>query len=84
MSIEFVEAYPRVTFGRKLYREVIYDAELVRVRGEWEPDEPEGWEVFTVLLRGEEAGDVCEATIDDLRKIVTAYGDTLTDTKEGE
>lgn len=73
MTPEFIEALPRVRFGRKLYREVVYDAELVRVRGEWEPDEPEGWEVFTVMLHGVEAGDFVEATIDDLRKIVEAY-----------
>jgi hypothetical protein len=73
MATEFIEAFPRVRFGRKLYQEVTYDAELVRVRGEWEPDEPEGWEVFTVMLHGSEAGDFIEAKIDDLRKIVAAY-----------
>ena len=79
MSAEFIEAFPRVRFGHKLFQEVRYDAELVRVRGEWEPDEPEGWEVFTVMLHGEEAGDFVEATIADLRKIVAAYGETPLD-----
>jgi hypothetical protein len=43
--------------------------------GEWSPEEPTGWERFRVMLLGEEAGDMTEATWSDLRLILAALTD---------
>lgn len=62
---------PYVDLGRDLLEEL--DGEnYAQFRGEWSPDETEsvGWETFAVMLHGTEAGDMTEATWEDLRKIL--------------
>ena len=43
--------------------------------GEWDPAEKDdaGWETFTVMFRGEEAGDSRPATWGDLRRVLAQW-----------
>jgi len=62
---------PYIALGRDLVEELDGES-YVEFRGEWSPEEPEGWEVFRVMLHGVEAGDQEPATWEDLQRIVAA------------
>lgn len=57
---------PHVRFARDL----LSKADPVRFRGEWSPDEPEGWETFTLQVHGQEAADGADLTVGDLLRLV--------------
>jgi hypothetical protein len=76
MSYEDFYDAPYVDLDRDLIATL--DGEnYARFIGEWSPDEKgdAGWERFTVMLNGEEAGDYAPATWEDLRRILEAYGE---------
>lgn len=65
---------PYVHLGRDTL-EALDGENYAEFMGEWNPEEPEGWETFRVMLLGAEAGDMTPATWDDLHAIVTAGRD---------
>jgi hypothetical protein len=62
---------PYIQLDRNLLNE--RDGEdFAQFKGEWSPGEDQGWETFTVMLHGDEAGDLTHVTWDDLRQIMEA------------
>lgn len=75
MSREDFYDAPYVDLDRDLL-ETLDGENYARFIGEWSPAEKgdAGWEWFTVMLHGDEAGDYAEATWEDLRRILEAFG----------
>ena len=60
---------PYVRLDRDLLEDL--DGEnYAQFKGEWSPDEDNGWETFTVMIHGAEAADATYVTWADLRRIM--------------